>query len=180
MRQLISSLFISLDGVVESPDQWSFDHFDNDMLELMTSILATLDGALMGRNTYNEWAPYWPTSSDEPFASFINNVQKYVVSSTLDKLEWQNSTLIKGDIVKEISKLKQQESGVICTQGSPSLVQLLIENDLLDTLYLQYYPVVAGKGKRLFEDGNMVKRFQLVDSKITSTGVAMMKYQLRK
>src|SRR5262245_10593985 len=126
MRKIVAGLFISLDGVTESPDQWQFDHFDEGMAEYMTSALAAQDAVLLGRVTYQEWAAYWPTSMDEPFASYINTTPKYVVSTTLDSVEWQNSTLIKGNLAQELSRLKQQPGKNIGIAGSPTLVQSLL------------------------------------------------------
>lgn len=177
MRKLVASLFISLDGVTESPDQWQFDGFDDDMMNEMGVQLAAIDTVLMGRVTYQEWAGYWPTSTDEPFASFINNIPKYVVSTTLDKVEWQNSTLIKGDLTTEINKLKQQEGKNIGVTGSPTLVRSLLQADLLDALHLQIHPVVANKGKRLFKDGDALKRLKLVNNRTTGSGVLMVTYE---
>ncbi len=132
--------------------------------------------------TYQEWAPYWPTSTDEPYASHINNTRKYVVSSTLGTVEWGkwgNISLLKGDLAEEIAKLKQQPGKNIGVPGSPALVRSLLQNDLLDELTLMLHPVVAGSGKRLFSDGSDLKRLKLVDSKITKTGVALLTYQPR-
>jgi dihydrofolate reductase len=176
MRKVISGLFITLDGVVESPDKWQFDNFDSDMLSEMSSVLAEQDSVLMGRVTYQEWAPYWPTSTDEPYASFINNTPKYVVSTTLQEVEWKNSTLIRGDLPSEISKLKGQSGKNIGVQGSPTLVEYLLQNDLLDELTLLIHPVVVGRGKRLFKDWSELKRLKLIDSRITRTGVALLTY----
>src|SRR5215471_13955651 len=108
MRKVVSGLFISLDGVVQDPYKWQFDHFDEGVVEAMTAILAAEDAMLLGRVTYQEWAGYWPTSTDEPYASHINNIAKYVVSTTLDKVEWNNSTLLKGNLAEELASLKQQ------------------------------------------------------------------------
>jgi dihydrofolate reductase len=183
MRKVTSGLFISLDGVTESPDQWQFDHFDEDMGAALTSYLAETDTILLGRVTYQEWAPYWSTYTDGPdaaFAGFINNSPKYVVSTTLDQVDWQNSTLIKGNLAHEIAKLKQQPGKNIGVTGSPTLVRSLLQNDLLDELTLMVHPVVAGHGKRLFQDGSDLKRLELVDSKTTRTGVAILTYQPRQ
>jgi dihydrofolate reductase len=177
MRKLISALFITIDGVVESPDKWSFDHFDEGMMESMQTQLADQDTVLLGRVTYDEWVNYWPTSNDEPFASYINNVPKYVVSTTLDKVNWKNAQLIKGDVTAEINKLKQQPGKNIGTAGSPSLVRWLVENDLVDELILTVYPVIAGSGKRLFNQNSDLKRMKLVSAKATPTGVAILTYQ---
>jgi dihydrofolate reductase len=180
MRKIVvGGLFISLDGVTESPDQWQGDAFDAVMFADMTEQLATLDAVLMGRVTYEEFASYWPTASDdaEPYKSFINNAPKYIVSTTLDKVDWQNSTLIKGNLAEELTKLKQQPGKNIGIQGSPTLVQSLLQQDLLDELRLAVHPVVVGKGKRLFKDGSDLKRLKLVDSKTTSTGVLLLTYR---
>ncbi len=177
MRKVVSGLFISLDGVVESPDQWQFDHFDEDMMASMASQLAVQGTVLLGRVTYEEWALYWPTSTDEPYASFINNTPKYVISTTLNKVEWKNSTLLKGNLAEELAKLKQQPGKNIGVSGSPTLVRSLLHSGLLDELTLMIHPVIAGKGKRLFKDGDVLKRLKLVDSKTTRTGVLIVTYQ---
>jgi dihydrofolate reductase len=177
MRKLISGLFISLDGVTESPDQWQFDNFDADMGDALASHLAAEDTILLGRVTYQDWVNYWPTSKDEPYASHINNTPKVVVSRTLEKVEWQNSTLIKGSLEEDIARLKQQPGKNIGVSGSPTLVRYLLQNDLLDELTLMVHPVVVGRGKRLFRDGSDLKRLKLVASKVTGTGVAILTYQ---
>ncbi len=179
MRKVVASLFISLDGVVESPDQWSFDSFDEAM---MTEMLAQLDGigsTLLGRVTYQEWASYWPTSTDEPFATYINNTPKYVVSTTLADVDWHNTTLLQGDLSQEINRLKQQPGKAIGTGGSPTLVQSLLAAGLVDELVLCVYPVIVGRGKRLFTDGSELKRLNLVSSKTTPSGIVILTYQIR-
>jgi dihydrofolate reductase len=180
MRKVVSGLFISLDGVTESPDKWQFDHFDEDMMANMGAHIAAEDTILLGRVTYEEWAPYWPTSTDEPYASHVNGTPKHVVSTTLNKVEWKNSTLIKGNLAEEIAKLKQQPGKNIGVAGSPTLVRSLLQNDLLDELTLMVHPVVVGSGKRLFKDGGDLKRLKLVDSKTTPTGVVILTYPLAK
>ncbi len=179
MRKVVSGLFISLDGVVESPNLWQFDHFDADMAAAMASHIAGEDAVLLGRVTYQEWAPYWPTSTDEPYASHINNTPKYVFSSTLREVNWKNSTLVKRPLAEEIINLKQHPGKNIGVAGSPTLVRSLLQNDLLDELTLMIHPVVAGRGKRLFQDGSDLKRLRLVDSRTTATGVAILTYQAR-
>lgn len=177
MRKVVAGLFISLDGVTESPDKWQFDHFDAEMAEAMGTHIASEDTILLGRVTYQDWAPYWPTATDEPYASHINNTPKYVVSTTLDKVEWKNSTLIKGSLPDAITRLKQQTGKNIGVAGSPTLVRSLLQDNLLDELTLMIHPVVVGEGRRLFKDGSELKRLKLVSSKITSTGVAILTYQ---
>jgi dihydrofolate reductase len=177
VRKVISGLFVSLDGVAESPEQWQFDHFDEDMAASLASWLARVDAVLLGRVTYQEWAGYWPTATDEPFASFINPTPKYVVSTTLKSVEWQNATLVRGNLAKEVAELKSRPGKDITVAGSPTLVRSLLMDDLLDELTLMLHPVVAGKGKRLFSDGGPLKRLSLVDSKRTRTGVLIATYR---
>ena len=180
MRKVVSWLFVSLDGVAESPDKWQFDVFDEDMGAAITSQMEAEDAMLMGRVTYQEFASFWPTSTDEPFASHINQTPKYVVSTTLDKAEWgkwEQPTLIKGNLAKEINTLKKQSGKNIGVSGSPTLVRSLLQDDLLDELQLMIHPVVVGKGKRLFTEDVDLKKLQLVDSKVTSKGVAILTYR---
>jgi dihydrofolate reductase len=182
MRKLISGLFISLDGVTESPDQWQFDHFDADMMEAMGAHITSEDTILLGRVTYEEWAPYWPTSTDELYASHINSTPKVVVSRTLDRVawgNWDNITLIKTNLAEEIARLKNQPGRNIGVSGSPTLVRSLLQQGLLDELTLMVHPVVAGRGKRLFQDGSDLARLRLVHSEATQTGVMLLTYQPR-
>ena len=180
MRKVVSWLFISLDGVVEAPNEWQFDVMDDDMIASISSQMDAEDAMLMGRVSYQEWASYWPTSTDEPYASHINNMPKYVVSRTLDDVEWgqwEKPTLIKDNLATEINKLKQQPGKVISVGGSPTLVRSLIQEDLLDEFKLMIHPVVVGKGKRLFTEDVDLQRLKLVDSKVTGTGVVIVTYQ---
>ena len=180
MRKVVAGLFITLDGVVEAPYKWQ-EHFDEEMGETMTEQLSSQDTVLLGRVTYQEWAPYWPTATDEPFASFINSTPKYIFSTTLDNVEaWQNSTLIKGDLAQEITRLKQMPGKNIGTAGSPSLVSSLLEQGLLDELILVVHPVLAGSGKRLFKDEGGLKKLKLLSSKTSRTGSVILTYQTRE
>lgn len=180
MRKVVASLFISLDGEVASPDQWQFDAFDEDMMMEMSTQLDAQDTVLLGRVTYEEWSAYWPTSSDEPFATFINNIPKLVASTTLDSAVWgkfDTVKLVEGDLKEAITRLKQQPGKNISVTGSITLIRWLLQNDLLDELHLQVHPVIAGSGRRLFEGEGNVKRLKLVDNRTTSTGVIMLTYQ---
>ncbi|RPJ23604.1 MAG: dihydrofolate reductase [Planctomycetaceae bacterium] len=180
MRNIIASLFMSLDGVVEAPDKWQFDHFDAEMASALGSYIAKEDTVLLGRVTYQEWVSYWPTASDEPYASHINNVRKYVVSTTLDRVEWNNASLIRGNLAREVDRLKQQPGKNIGVAGSPTLVRTMLQEGLLDQLSLLIHPVIVGSGERLFEDWSDLRRLVLVDSSTTSTGVAILTYQPRE
>lgn len=179
MRKIIASLFITVDGVVEAPDQWQ-EHFDEDMMAELNGQLADQDAVLMGRVTYQEWADFWPNSTDEPFASYINNAPKYVVSTTLDSVAWGSHnqiTLLNSGLVEDIKRLKQQPGKNIGTAGSPTLVRSLLQNDLVDELRLLVHPVVYGRGKRLFEDSSDLKRLKLVENKASRTGTVILYYQ---
>lgn len=176
MRKVSASLFITLDNVVESPHEWSFDLFDGDMSDEMQRQLDLQDTALLGRVTYQEWASYWPTAEDG-FKDYINPVPKYVFSNTLTSVdEWENSFLVRGDTSEAIRNLKEQSGKQIGVSGSPTLVNSLLQLDLLDELILCIYPVIAGKGQRLFQDFSNVKRLKLVDSKHTQSGVMIVTY----
>jgi dihydrofolate reductase len=182
MRKVTVGLFITLDGITEEPGNWQ-ETFDDDMLVDMQSTLAEVDAILLGRVTYQYWEPYWPTSSHEPYASFINNTPKYVVSKTLNDVAWgtyDKPTLLKGNLTEEITKLKEQPGKTISVQGSPTLADSLLQHDLLDELKLIVHNVVAGKGKRLFTDMGNLKRLNLVDNRTTRTGVVILSYQPRK
>ena len=180
MRKVVASEFVSLDGVVESPEKWHFPYFNDQMGDAIGTAMAASDAMLMGRVLYEEWAAFWPDQDpdENPVAARMNGVRKYVVSTTLEEpLEWQNSTLIGDNVAEEISKLKEQPGKDISISGSPTLVRSLLQDGLLDELRLMLHPIVVGSGKRLFEDGGDQKALQLVDSKTFSTGVLYLTYQ---
>lgn len=178
MRKVTAGLFSSLDGVVEAPNEWQ-PAFDEEMGAALSRMLEEQDAVLLGRVTFTEWAGYWPTSADEPFASWINGIQKYVASGTLDSAgQWQNSTLIKGPVAGYVAELREQDGGTIGTAGSPSLVRSLIGLGLLDELTLMISPVVAGGGrKRLFPEDAAPARFELASAQPTSSGALIATYR---
>ena len=143
----------------------------------MNEAFAKKPDLLLGRKTYDIFAGYWPHASPEEGADNLNNAKKYVVSRTLDKVEWKNSTLIKGDVVAEITELKALEGPELQVHGSSDLIQTLLEHDLIDEMYLKIFPVTVGSGKRLFGEGSHPSNFKLVDTKISTTGVILATYQ---
>ena len=174
MRKLFVTEFVSLDGVVENPG-WTFPYWNDEIANFKGEETSASDALLLGRVTYEGFAAAWPESKDEG-ADYFNSVRKYVVSTTLDKVEWNNSTLIKDNIVEEITKLKQQDGKDIAVHGSITLVQTLIQHDLVDRYRLLIYPVVLGKGKRLFQDGTTTT-LKLVETQSFSSGVAALIYE---
>ena len=180
MRKVTAGLFVSLDGVTESPEKWQIPYFNHELGEAVGAAMAAADAMLLGRVTYQEFASYWPavSSEDEPFADYMNTTPKYVVSRTLEEpLEWNNSTLITGNVAEEITRLKRQPGKNIGITGSVTLVEYILQEDLLDELGLMIHPVVVGSGRQLFEEWGEPKGLTLVDSKTFSTGVAYLTYQ---
>ncbi len=180
MRRIVAGLFLSLDGVMEAPDQWHFPWFNEEMGEAVGSGMAAADAILLGRVTYQAFAAYWPDKgSDVELADYMNNTPKYVVSRTLDTVEWRNSMLIPGThAAKELTNLKRRPGKDISIIGSATLVRSLLRDNLLDELRLFVHPIVVGSGKRLFEDGGPQKKaLKLVDSKTFRTGVVYLTYQ---
>jgi dihydrofolate reductase len=178
MRKVTAGLFSSIDGVVEAPNEWQ-PAFDEEMGAVLSRILDEQDAVLLGRVTFTDWAQYWPTSTDEPFASWINSTPKYVASTTLGSVgQWPNSTLIKGPVADFLVDLRQQDGGTIGTAGSPSLVRSLIEQGLLDELTLMISPVVAGGGRNhLFPGDAALTRFELAEAQPTSSGALIATYR---
>lgn len=178
MRKVYAGLFSSIDGVIEAPNEWQ-PAFDEEMGAALSRMLQEQDAVLLGRVTFTEWAGYWPTSTDEPFASWINGTQKYVASTTLDSVgQWPNSTLIKGPVADFLAELRQQDGGTIGTAGSPTLVWSLIQEGLIDELTLMISPVVAGGGrKRLFPSDAALTRFELAEAQPTSSGALIVTYR---
>jgi dihydrofolate reductase len=177
MRKIIVTEFLSLDGVMENPG-WTFKYWNDEIAKFKGEETTANDLMLLGRVTYQGFAAAWPNSTDEG-ASYFNNVRKYVVSNTLDKVEWNNSVLIKGNVVEEIAKLKQQGSENLVIHGSASLAQTLLEHDLVDTIRLLVYPVVVGTGKRLFHEETSAT-LKLVESRPFSGGVLGLIYELER
>jgi dihydrofolate reductase len=174
MGSIKSSLFISLDGVIESPETWHFDYFNDEMGAVIGELMGGSDATLLGRQTYDEFAAYWPNADPEdPITGQMNGSRKYVVSTTLSDAAWQNSTLISGDVRSELTKLKQDSN--LGTTGSATLVRWLLEEGLVDELHLLVHPVVVGHGKKLFADGAKVP-LRLLSATPFTTGVLHLVY----
>lgn len=179
MRKIVAALWLTLDGVVEAPEKWSFPYVNDEVGQAIGAQFAASDAMLLGRRTYEEFAAVWPqrTSAEfGPVADAMNNTPKYVVSSTLDTVDWQNSTLIQGNMVEALSQLKQQPGKNIAISGSGALVRSLLHEGLVDELQLLVCPIIVGAGKRLFEDYGEQTPLQLVDSKAFGTGVLSLVY----
>ena len=185
MSRIVVTEFVSLDGVMEDPGGsenfkhggWSFAYNrgdEGDKFKLDETMES--DALLLGRKTYEGFAAAWP-SRDGEFADKFNTMPKYVVSSTLDEPEWTNSTVLKGDVVDEVTKLREQPGGDIVVHGSAQLVQTLLDNDLVDELRLMVFPVVLGSGKRLFGEADDKKGLRLASSRTVGDGVAILIYQ---
>ena len=168
---------MTLDGVVESPQDWSFPYWSDETAKFKWDELLATDAHLLGRVTYEGFATAWPNRTDaQGFADRMNSLPKYVVSTTLDKAEWNNSTLIKGNIAEEIAKLKQQPGKDIGVSGSGMLVQTLMQHDLIDEYVLLVCPLVLGSGKRLFRNVSKTN-LKLIETKRLSSGVVVLTYQ---
>ena len=184
MGRIVVTEFVSLDGVMEDPGGaedfryggWSFEFSrgeDGDKFKLDEALEA--DALLLGRKTYEGFADAWPSREGE-FADKFNDMPKYVVSDTLDRPEWNNSTVLDGDLADEVAKLREQHDGDVVVHGSAQLAQALLEHDLVDELRLMVFPVILGTGKRLLGDPGEKKTLRLVDSKVVGDGVVILSY----
>lgn len=177
--KIVVTEFMTLDGVVEAPHEWSFPYWTDETGQFKLAELRASDAQLLGRITYEGFAAAWPGMEKDPegFADRMNSMPKYVVSTTLEKAEWTNSTIIKSNLVEEINALRSQPGGDILVAGSMTLIRALVEHDLVDEYHLLVYPVVLGKGQRLFNEGTMAS-LKLVESKpMGATGVVLLRYQ---
>ena len=174
MGYIKSGLFISLDGVIEAPETWHFEYFDDQMGAAVGELMAGNDAMLLGRHTYDGFAAYWPGADPaDPLTAQMNGSRKYVVSSTLTDPTWENSTVVTGDVAGELATLKKDTR--LGTTGSATLVRWMLEQGLVDELHLLVHPVVVGRGEKLFADGLKVP-LRLVSSTTFSTGVMHLVY----
>jgi dihydrofolate reductase len=190
-RKLVVTTFVTLDGVMQAPGGpeedpsddfslggWSVTQWDDVMVEHMGEGMwgSKQFGLVLGRKTYEIFAAHWPYS-DEPGADLLNSAPKYVASTTLDSVDWANSQLLEGDVPTAVARLKEEDGPELQVHGSAVLIQTLLEHDLVDEFRLMIFPVVVGKGKRLFGDGTVPGGLKLTDSKTSTTGVVIATYQ---
>ncbi|MFC6826785.1 dihydrofolate reductase family protein [Halopelagius fulvigenes] len=189
---LVVGTFLTLDGVMQAPggpDEdrgggfdrggWSVNYWDEKMGEVMTDQFAEADALLLGRKTYEIFAAHWPNVETEGdlVATKLNDMPKYVASETLDEVEWNNSTLLSGDVETAVADLKTERGDVVMVQGSHDLTQTLLAHDLVDEFWLWVFPLVLGDGKRLFGDGTVPASLELTNAETSSTGVQLLRYE---
>ncbi len=191
MRKIITTTYVTLDGVLQAPGGpeedtsggfkyggWLGNYWDEITGDVLNKFMGLPFELLLGKRTYDIWASFWPNTKSSPeVAKPFNSTRKYVVSHTPTKLSWKNSTLITGDVVAEIKKLKEEDGPDLWVWGSGNLIQTLLANHLIDTMHVWTFPVTVGSGKRLFAEGTQAEGFQLVDSKISKTGVIIATYE---
>jgi dihydrofolate reductase len=186
---VIVGAFVSMDGVMQAPGGpeedptggfkfggWTAPYWDDAIAQVMGGIFSVPYELLLGRKTYEIFAAHWPHAKDDPFADALTNVRKYVATSSKAPLTWKNSIAIH-DVPSDIARLKREDGPTLMTQGSSDLIQTLLKHDLVDRFTLLIYPVVLGKGKRLFGSGTMPAALKLVDSKSSSSGVTISTYE---
>jgi dihydrofolate reductase len=177
VRKIKSNFFISLDGVVESPDKWHFQYFSDEMGEAISAGFASADALLMGRVLYDDWAAYWPEHASEPYGDVMNSIKKYVVSNSLQRADWQNSEVISGDVAGKITDIKADDGGDIVMSGSPTTVRWLLRQGLVDELNLLLHPIAVGQGMaRLFPPDEPSIRLKLQSAQTFNTGVLNLSY----
>jgi dihydrofolate reductase len=176
MRKIINSTYIALDGVIQDPQDWPALDADDDAGVIQTELLLSCDALLMGRGTYDGFAPVWPTRSGDPYSDHINAMAKYAVSSTLRDPEWTNTTVIAGDPVAEIARLKEQPGRDIVQYGFGRLSHTMLRHGLLDELRLWVHPFFVGRGDRLFEEGSPAG-FELADVRPLKSGIVILSYR---
>ena len=189
MRNVHAAAFVSLDGVMQAPGGpeedptggfelggWTVNYWDDVIGDVMGGIFSQPYDLLLGRKTYEIFAAHWPYIENDPFAEALTKAKKYVATSSTAPLQWQNSIAIH-DVPMEVSRLKREDGPTLLTQGSSQLLQTLLKHDLIDRIQLLVYPLVLGKGKRLFGAGAMPAAFKLIESSASSTGVLMATYR---
>jgi dihydrofolate reductase len=189
MRKLVVNTFTTLDGVMQAPGGpeedpaggfehggWSAGYWDEAMGEWMGEFMGKPFDLLLGRKTYEIFAAFWPHARDQPGAEQLNAATKYVASRTLQTVDWEHSQLLEGDVAAAIARLKEQDGPELQVHGSSNLIQTLLRHELVDEFRVWLFPVVLGSGKRLFGDGTLPTGLELVDSKISTSGVIFATY----
>jgi dihydrofolate reductase len=184
MRKIITTTFVTLDGVMQAPGGpkedtsgdfayggWSFGYWDELMGNVMGGFMDMPFELLLGKRTYDIFAAHWPNSKEEPVAPKFNSTKKYVVSHAQQELSWNNSSIVTGDVVAELAKLKSLDGPDLWVHGSGNLIQTLLDSRLIDRMHIWTFPVTVGGGKRLFAEGTQAQGFKLIDSKTATTGV---------
>jgi len=190
MRKIVAGAFVSLDGVMQAPGGpeedptegfehggWTVPYWDEPMGQFMDECFSQPFDLLLGRKTYEIFAAHWPfVGEDDPIGKAFNAVTKYVATSSTAPLSWKNSVALKGDVAAEVSRLKQADGPMLLTQGSSVLLQTLLAHDLIDELRLLTFPLVLGRGKRLFGQGTKAGALKLAENRVSTTGVTMSVY----
>ncbi len=179
MRKIVITEFLTLDGVMEAPDKWSLQYWNEQVAQFKLEEIMTAEALLLGRVTYEGFAAAWPGMSDPAgFADKMNSMPKYVVTTTMSEGTWNNTTIIKSDIAGEIAKLKEGDGGPVLVAGSSDLIQFLLANNLVDEIQVLVYPIAIGAGKRLFQEGTQVK-VNLIET-ASYESVALLRYEVIK
>ena len=191
MRKLISTTFLTLDGVMQAPGGpeeddddgfayggWSVNYWDDKMGEVMDGIMGKPFDLLLGRKTYEIFAGFWPDAPEEAGGKPLNDATKYVASTRLTSVDWQRSVLLEGDVAEAVAVLKEGEGPEIQIHGSGNLIQTLLQHNLIDEFHLHTFPVVVGSGKRLFADGAIPAGLRLVDHTVTPAGIVSATYEV--
>jgi dihydrofolate reductase len=178
MGQVKAALFMSLDGVVEAPQDWNGPYFDERMGAIIGESMATTDAFLLGRRTYEEWAAFWPhqDAAQNPMAGAINGLPKHVASTTLDRVDWQGSSLLEGDVPEAVAALKERYERDVVISGSATLVRSLLGAGLIDELRLMIHPLVLGSGARLFDEGERLA-LDVAGTETLSSGIVYARYR---
>ena len=190
MRKILITTFVTLDGVMQAPGGpeedptgnfkyggWSFHYWDDSMGKVMDEFISKPFELLLGRKTYDIFAAHWPHVKNEPIAEKFNSTKKYVVSNSLEKTNWNNSFIVKENVVEKIKDLKKENGPELQVHGSSNFIQTLIKNNLVDEYHVWTFPITVGNGKRLFGDGTIPINLKLLNSKTSSTGVIMSVYE---
>jgi dihydrofolate reductase len=177
MRNVVLYTLLSVDGVAEAPDRFVFD-FDDVMYDNLARVVGAQDTVLLGRRMYDEWAEFWPHSDDQPFADFINSVEKYVVTSSAPTRDWTNAHVADRPLPELVQELKRRDGGDIGVHGSVELARSMLAGGLVDDLRLVVAPTLAGPGRRLFDGIGAPRRIELVRSTPTPSGSLLLDYRL--